>query len=575
MEMTNNNYSTIETPETMFKLNITGDDSGKVAFNNDIINANISLENTNLFLGRDNVLNNDSLTLNSGSLSMINNSVGTANLYNFAVNGDTKFFADVDLANKDMDKFTAQSYSKHTGNLVVSGMNLISDAKDDQPVTDIFFAEQGLKDNVVNGIQELPDSNQTSVYTPIYKYNVLYDNREDGGHFLFSKGDKIIQAGGGITDTGNQSDAFNPSVLASPVAAQAGAYAAQHATFNYAFQHADSFMQLPFNERLAARKANQFAITSFDNLSLDSHDFHQNAIWVRPYTSFENIPLKNGPKVDVITYGTLIGGDSSFKELANGWGTVFTGYVGYNGSDQSYDNVDTYQNGGLIGATQTFYKGNFFTALTASAGASTGESHNMYGHENFTTLMAGVASKTGYNLEFKEGKFIILPTIMLSYSFINTFDYKNSAGVNIKSDPLHAIQINPNVRFVLNCKNGWQPYASVGMVWNILDSTKVTANDVRLPEMSTKPYVEYGIGVQKRWNDKYTGYLQAMVRNGGRNGVALTGGFRWAIGKDSKPVEKVYDPNTKTSHSDPAQRKVIKKLSSAPVAYNNYNYNLQ
>ena len=56
--------------------------------------------------------------------------------------------------------------------------------------------------------------------------------------------------------------------------------------------------------------------------------------------------------------------------------------------------------------------------------------------------------------------------MFLSYTFVNTFDYKNAAGVNIESDPLHTIQLNPSVRFIANLKNGWQPYASVGMVLN-------------------------------------------------------------------------------------------------------------
>ena len=120
----------------------------------------------------------------------------------------------------------------------------------------------------------------------------------------------------------------------------------------------------------------------------------------------------------------------------------------------------------------------------------------------------------------------------MGYTFVNTFDYKNSAGVNIESDPLHTIQINPSVRFIANLKGGWQPYASVGMVWNLMNETKATANNVRLPEMSVKPYVEYGVGVQRNWADKFTAYLQAMVRNGGRNGVSLTGGFRFMLGSD-------------------------------------------
>lgn len=69
------------------------------------------------------------------------------------------------------------------------------------------------------------------------------------------------------------------------------------------------------------------------------------------------------------------------------------------------------------------------------------------------------------------------------------------------------------------------------MVWNILDTAKVTANEVRLPEMSIKPYVQYGIGLQKRIKERFMAYGQAMIMNGGRNGVSLSFGLRYAIGK--------------------------------------------
>ena len=545
-------------PARPYTVKLTGDNTSTIQINNDIEafnadgskgSANIEHSNVNLHLAaRDNVLDNSNLTLNSGSFNMINNQAGVSALNTFTLSGDVNMMVDVDLANSTMDRITAQNYGEHTGNINVTGMNLLSDAPEGVNTTDIYFAEQGLKDHVTNGAGALPDSKwQTTAYTPIYKYNVTYDNREDAGYFLFTRG----QGGssGGSTG-GNPSDIFNPGILASPVAAQAGAYAAQNAAFTYAFTHPDTFMPLPSVDRFALRHANQYALSSYDSLSMQMNDLQEKGIWVRPYTSFESIPLDNGPDVDTITYGTMIGGDSKFKELKNGWGTVFTGYIGYNGSSQHYDGVNTYQNGGLIGATQSFYKGNFFTALTASVGASAGESHNMYGKDDFTMLMAGIASKSGYNIEFKNGKFIIQPSLLLSYSFINTFDYTTASGVHMDSDPMHAIQINPNVKFIGNLKNGWQPYASVGMVWNLLDGTNVRADNVRLPEMSIKPYVEYGVGIQKRWQDKYTGYLQAMVRNGGRNGVALTAGFRWALGQDGKPIEKVDKNVNKTSRTD-------------------------
>ena len=550
--------SETNTSSNSYTLNITGDETGTVILNNDVTAhkydddgnvtaqapVNISLENTNLYLGaRDNIFDGNNLTLKSGMLSMINGGAGVSALNTFTVTGDTKFVADVDLANQTMDRITADTYGEHTGNLNVVGMNLLSDAPQDRDTTEIFFAETGLMDNVVNGTGELPDSYQTA-YTPIYKYNVGYETREDdGGYFIFTRGDKIPTTPGGSTgggSTGNPSDAFNPAVLATPVGNLAAGQAAMNEAFKYVFEHADAFTQLPSMERYAKINANKYALsTDFnDNLQSYADQLHNNAVWFRPYTTFETMNIKNGPKVDAITYGSLVGFDGDFKEMKNGWSRVFTGYAGYMGSSLNYSGVDTTMNGGLLGFTETFYKGNFWTAITASAGASVGESHTMYGKEDYTSLLAGVGSKTGYNFEFKDGKFIIQPIMFLSYTFVNTFDYKNAAGVSIESDPLHTIQLNPSVRFIANLKGGWQPYASVGMVWNLMNESKVTANNVKLPEMSVKPYVEYGVGVQRNWADKFTAFLQAMIRNGGRNGVALTGGFRFMLGFDDKDNDK-------------------------------------
>lgn len=592
LQYVDDDYNDIDTPTEVSvtpELKITGDSSSVVQLNNNIENMDISLSGTNLHLGaRDNVLDGNNLDLQSGTLSMVNNQVGVASLNNVTLSGNTNFVADVDLANAEMDRISATNYGTHQGNLNVVGMNLLSDSTKD--VTEIYFAQQGLKDNVVNGMPanggyNLPSSAQTTFYTPIYKYNAIYDNRDDGGYFMFAKGDKILTPNGNggttITPTGNPSDAFNPSVLAPSVASQAGANATMNQTFNYAFQNSDNFMTIPYLERVAIKTANRYALSPTGDATdvgtfspLFNAQNETSSAWVKPYASFENIPLKNGPKVSNITYGTLVGFDTPIKSIRHGWDRTWTGYVGYNGASQRFSGVDATQNGGLVGGTLTLYKGNFFNATTVSTGAIVGDNRTMYGTDNYTMLMAGVGNKTGYNFEFKEGKIIIQPSMLLSYTFVNTFDYTNAAGVRIKNDPLHAIQIAPGVKFIANTKNGWQPYIGVNMIWNLLDKSKVSANDVRLPEMSIKPYVQYGVGIQKRFKDRYMAFGQAMIQNGGRNGISLTAGFRWAIGKEGKPLEKVQSVNNKVSSVTPRaevkvannstvqpERKIIKQLT--------------
>lgn len=508
---------------TDYKLSITGDDISKTRF---------YLYNT---------INSGDVTLSNTTIDMVNRQIAVNTVNNLTIGSDTNLAADVDLANKTMDRFTSPAYGTHSGNLTVSSVNLLSDGKEN--VTAVLFADEGLKDNAGTTVK--------TAYTPIYKYDVSYDNRDDAGYMLFTRG------GAGS----NSPDSYNPAVLNGAVSTIAAGQATINETFKYVFEHADAFTQLPAVERMAQIKNDYYALSTDYNTNLDglgglngglAPEFHNDGAWVRPYVTFESMNLKNGPDVDAITYGTLIGFDSDFEDFGHGWTGVTTGYVGYNGSQLNYSGNDTSMNGGLLGVTQTFYKGNLWTAITASAGASVGETSTMYGSEDFTSLLAGIGSKTGYNFEFKEGKYILQPIMFLSYTFVNTFDYTNAAGVKIESDPLHTIQLNPSVRFIANLKNGWQPYASVGMVWNLLNQTDTTANGVSLPDMHVKPYVEYGLGVQKRWADKFTAFFQTMIRNGGRNGVALTGGFRWNLGKDSD----------ETVNTENKVKKVIKSLNS-------------
>lgn len=460
----------------------------------------------------------NAITFNGGNLDLRNGIASNIPLYGLALKSNSNIFVDVDLANKSMDKLTANNSSYTGGKLNVAGMNLLSDAIND--FTSINFTEDN---NLKSNVAYTGDSQVA--YSPIYKYNVNYN--ANNGNFEFKRGN----GGGG----GNASDAFNPAVLTGPVGAQLGSYLTQLNTYEQAFANMDMLMFMPRAQRIAMKYANKYASTQGTGeggvitFSPNQISEEQKGLWFRPFATFENVGLKNGPNVKNIGYGSLFGGDSDLLELKHGWDMQYSFYGGYNGSNQYYNGVSIYQNGGSLGASSTWYKDNFFTGLTANVGANVGEASSMYGNEDFTMLATGIASKTGYNWELANGKFIIQPSFLMSYTFVNTFDYTNAAGVKISSDPLHAIQIAPGLKFIGNLKNGWQPYIGLQMVWNVMDRARFKANDVSLPNMSVDPYFQYGIGLQKRIGDRFTGFGQAMLRNGGRNGIALQFGFRWAI----------------------------------------------
>ena len=452
------------------------------------------------------VFDNIKLTLSQNStLNISDNKVGTVALDTFSVTnaGSARVAIDVSLKSAQADNVTANVAS---GSLSVSTVNVVTNSK--TPV-DIVIAD----DNSVIGSVGTKTAESAEA---TYKIKSYYD--ENGLLRAVISGQKAKQ-----------------SAVAAPVAAQIGGYLAQINSYDQAFANLDMEMLKTREERKAEEMMNQYAVSSSSvpptYTETDGMNYNSKGLWNRAFATFENVPLNNGPKVNNVGYGNYFGGDMGKKKLSNGWSRQFSAYIGYNGSTQDYSKQSIDQNGGTLGIMETWYKGNFFTALTANVGGNNAEANTDLGRERMAMLMAGVASKTGYNFEFKNGKFIVQPSILLSYSFINTFDHNNGLGHRVTSSPIHAIQVAPGIKFIANLKNGWQPYLSVNMRWNIMDKASFSIPDVTIPTMSIDPYVEYGVGVQKRWGDRFTGYGQAMIRNGGRNGVMLNIGFKWAIGK--------------------------------------------
>lgn len=486
-----------------------------------ILSANAENSTFNLLGGllkvdNDSYIQNNSLAFDGGNLDLRNNVVSTISIANLSLKQNSNFFADVDLAAGTMDKFSVTGAFNHTGGtLNVAGLNLLTDAT--KRLTTINFADDNLKSHVA-----YTGDTRLQGLAPIYKYDIEY--KPQSGNFEFRR-----------HNSSNPYENFNPSMFGSQVASQS-TYLAQLANYDIALGNIDQKLLMTQAQRTALKYGNKYASNDTNNPMVYSPLFipeENSGLWFRPYTTFESVGLDNGPKVSNVMYGTLFGGDSDLISYKNGWDAQFSAYAGYNGSHQAYDGISVYQNGGILGGTAAFFKGNFFEAVTANVGANNAKINaKTFGSDDIAILSTGVASKTGYNFEFANGKFIVQPSWLMSYSFISPLnDYKLNGGVNIKNDNLHSIQLSPAIKFIGNFNNGWQPYASVKMVWNVLNKTKVQPAYADIPEATVKPYCEYGLGVQKTWGDRVTGFGQAMVRSGGRNGVALSVGIRIALGK--------------------------------------------
>lgn len=472
------------------------------------------------------------LTLNGGTLDLLNNYLSPDNKFtnqlvvdSLTLNNNTNIMLDVDLKKTAMDNLLASNVSgtvtaNDDAKLLVSGMKSISDT--DESSVDILFTD--IAD--LEGHVGLADDFSGTVEGPIYQYAVQHLSVSHNG-------------GGGAAAAVDPGEYFrfnrignSNSVIAGPVAAQA-AFLLMDNIYRQSFANMDMVTLMTPEQRMAWKMRNKYANADLLHRGVYAPNIipeERDGWYLRPFTNFENVPLKNGPKVSNVFYGTLIGGESDIIDLGHGWDGNFSFFGAYHGSHQAYNGNSIWQNGGSIGGVATAYKGNFFTGVTANVGASAARATHAFGSEDFPILMTGAAWKSGYNWGLLNNKLVIQPSYMMSYTFVNVFDYTNAAGVNITQDPLHAIEFIPGIKIIGNLPNGWQPYAALNMTWIAMDRTKFYANDVALTRLGIKPFVEYGVGLQKRYGDRFTGFGQAMIRNGGRNGIAFTLGFRWALG---------------------------------------------
>ncbi len=505
------------TQSSTININSDSQDS-KVVFNNEVSNNTVNLRHGVLEFGKSefdgvenfgNFSNSVNFNYYDGTISLQNGNIQNTNLGNLELFSDMDLKLEGDFENLKLDTFTLDSFKSNDHKINISNILLLSPTTlksfSLSPIGSISDSE--LFNSLKNSIEY---SGGDVVYSPIFKYITTYDPNTGMLNFIQPEYDN-----------------FNPAILLSPIAAQIGGYLHLSRSYQEAFRNMDMYYLLEKNQRLNLKYPSRYASEVLTG-GVKGY-YNKRHVWFRPYSIFENVPLKNAFRVNNKAYGAFFGAEFEPVKLRRKFNFIFAPYFSYNGSHQTFKQTNgIYQNGGLAGIVGYIYKNNFFMGLTALSGANGCQGNTMYGSEDFSMFLAGAAMKAGYNFDIKE-KAIIQPNFLISYSFVQTFDYKTASNVDIKTHPLNAVQIAPGVKFIGNFKNNFQPYICVNMFWNILDKTKFRANDVALPYLSIKPFVLYGAGFRKIIKERFEYYFQALVANGGINGVGLYAGLRYEL----------------------------------------------
>ena len=358
---------------------------------------------------------------------------------------------------------------------------------------------------------------------PYYDPTAFYANTAMGRYYLTNG------SAGGPNLTGSLVY-LNPQQYRGQVATIAS-WQNQLVVNNMLFDHMDVITRQLMDDQ---KTANKYA-SAQPQFAPYQYDLKGGSLWYKAYGNFERLSMTRGLSVGNNAYGSLIGADFPLIKLKNGWNLVPTAYVGYNGAHQHFRGVSMYQNGAQLGLMGTAYKGNFITSLLAYGGGY-GNDMSMSGEfgsgsDNTGNWFAGVASKTAYNIHLPKD-FIFQPTIMAAYNAFGSQNWGSDFGVlSMSSGMLNGINVAPGFNLIWQ-KKTFNIYATAQMVYNIMGGVDGRAGNIDLGYVRMRhSYFEYGLGVSKTFKDRFNGFLQFTIRNGGRTGIGFTGGLQIKVGK--------------------------------------------
>lgn len=408
----------------------------------------------------------NSITFNGGTLDIANGKASEIKLAQLTLSKESNIKLDVDLANNKMDRFTEDTHVEDSAKLNISELKLVSDAKSEE--TTINFTKE---ENLLAATNYIGATSGLKALSPIYTYDVAYDKAN--GDFTFTRG-----GGSSVSD-------YNPAVYAGSVVGQTLATIQSTIT--------------------------QTAFSSLNN-TLPQKD---NA-WVSVIGFDDTVDMKSFNNVDSEMY-SLVGGVNSDAKHFDNFDATYGLYAGYINSEQKYDGNKIEQNGGYIGLDSVLSKGNAELLASVNTGYIRNEDKHSFGNDKFDTYFTGVAVKAGYTYDLNNGLSVV-PNLYAGYTFVNNEDYTSKSGVKIKNDNLHLFEVAPGVKVNKDFNNGWTGYAQAKYAFIMDNGGDADVNNITLPNISAKDYVEYGLGANKALNDSWSLSAEINRRDGGREG---------------------------------------------------------
>lgn len=465
------------------------------------------LNNSSLFLGADTAeLKVDNLKMEGNSLlNMMNDKINTSQIENMIVNDRNNVSINISPRDWKHDKFIINNIKSDTqGTINISDFDFLGLCPIDRQLKLRIFDANSIK-NVTF------DTTDKEIFTPIG----WYDLKSVGGGYFTSN----------LTR-------YNPQVFRGQVATLAmynNQLAVDDMLLNHVTLQSERFLAQGKNANRYAIYAPQFAPYQYRK--------EDGGLWFKNYVNFETLTMTQNLNVHNTAYGSIIGADLPVKTLKNGWEFMPTAYIGYNGSQQSFNNMHMYQNGGQAGFMGTFMKNDFVGSVLAYGGTYYNEMQVAGYKDEAMNWFAGTAAKAAYNIHASK-HFTVQPTAFVSYNFFGKQNWGTDFGtMSMNSGMMNGVNIAPGVNFIY-ARETWNIYATLQYMYNINEGVSGNAGNVQLHDIRMRHgYIQYGVGATKTWKDRFNSYVQLVFRNGGRTGIGVQLGaqflFDW-----NKPSKK-------------------------------------
>lgn len=489
--------------------------------NSYIIGGDVSILNkSSLYLGPDTYeFVVDNLNMNNNStLQVMNGVLDEAEIGTATINDLNNVTVDLDARHRVGDTFIIDNLKSDTnGILNISDFNFIGGSPVDREIKFQIFDADSIE-NV-----DFMATNK-AIFTPI------------GNYKLFSQGAGLYTA---------NLVSYNPQVFrgqASTLAMYNNQLAIDDIILNHVILHSGRYLD-------SDKTANKYA--SVDPMFAPyQYKKDEGGLWFKTYVNFETLSMSQGLNVGNNAYGSIIGADFPVVDMGDGWKFLPTAFVAYSGSNQNFNSVNMYQNGGQGGFMGTFMKNDFIGSIMAYAGGYNNEMQVAGFNENTGNWFAGTAAKLAYNLHATE-HFTVQPTAFISYNIFGKQSWGTDYGVmGMNSGLLNGVNVAPGLNLIY-ARDTWSVYGTIQYMFNINEQVGGQAGNVDLPNLNMRHgYLQYGIGATKTWKERLNSYIQITLRNGGRTGVGFQLGlqymFDWLNFGKKKNNANANQPKQKT-----------------------------